>query len=257
MYPHEESGSIFLCHYHTATIFLAFQLNSSNLSAFHVSTGSADPFLKHALSLYWQHLPVPKVMSQGVSQSQHPPRPASHRSPWVLEIAEGICTVQGLQTLVSSDPVANLPRRCCPAGLLLGQTAQRAVGRRAARSALGGGAGSGLAPQASSSACLGAREGPGPAAPVSVPGCVPSVPAPASRCRALLGLLLLLGLVPRTPQPAPRPHTRPRRSCEAALSKHCQPSPTSSSVFLIPFPSIFSFPGLPCYGSIRLQTNFY
>lgn len=71
----------------------------------------------------------------------------------MLEIAEGICTVQGLQTLVSSDPVANLPRRCCPAGLLLGQTAQRAVGRRAARSALGGGAGSGLAPQASSSAC--------------------------------------------------------------------------------------------------------
>lgn len=153
VYSHEESGSIFLCHYHTATIFLAFQLNSSNLSAFHVSTGSADPFLKHALSLYWLHLPVPKVMSQGVSQSQHPPRPASHRSPWVLEIAEGICTVQGLQTLVSSDPVANLPRRCCPAGLLLGQTAQRAVGRRAARSALGGGAGSGLAPQASSSAC--------------------------------------------------------------------------------------------------------
>lgn len=27
----------------------------------------------------------------------------------MLKIAEGICTVQGLQTLVSSDPVANLP----------------------------------------------------------------------------------------------------------------------------------------------------
>lgn len=153
------------------------------------------------------------------------------------------------------------PWPTCPAGLLLGQTAQRAVSRRAARSALGGGAGSGLAPQASSSArrqpAWEHGTGPGPAAPVSVPGCVPSVPAPASRCRVLLGLLLLLCLVPRTPQPAPRSRTRPHRSCQAALSKHCQPSPTSRSVFLIPFPSIFSFPGLPCYGSIRLQTNFY
>lgn len=151
----------------------------------------------------------------------------------MLEVAEGICTVQGLQTLFSSDPVANSPRRCCPAGLLLGQTAQRAVGRRAPRSVLGGGAGSALAPQASSSvrrrpACE-RRMGPSAAAPVSVPGCVRPVPAPgpgllhAAGRRALLGLLLPPCLVPRTPQPA----RLPRALAQGLVAPVRLPSPRS------------------------------
>lgn len=171
----------------------------------------------------------------------------------MLEVAEGICTVQGLQTLFSSDPVANSPRRCCPAGLLLGQTAQRAVGRRAPRSVLGGGAGSALAPQASSSvrrrpACE-RRMGPSAAAPVSVPGCVRPVPAPgpgllqATGRRALLGLLLPPCLVPRTPQLLSGCPPQGRRPRGGGCPQQAPPAISHQQVCLSdPFPEYFQLP---------------